>query len=246
MLLSAGSGRRRAFRRWQPSGSSSPSEPSLASDARTLAPKLFNSIRGSRQPTGPASVRGPSSCAPRASWTSRAERGRLDLVPARERMAVACRRHDMSSTQHACFGPVSATDLERTGTSRTSRECADGDDDSTSCLSALDIADGVGGVAQCVRPIDDWCDLPGFDELVQDEQVLGILLCDERAQLLAHEWRTSAADLTAHAGPTATAFAADDDERPCAGESARIRDGRVAADVEDQVEVRPLGEIVGV
>ena len=59
MLLSAGSGRRQAFRRWQPSGSSSPSEPFLASDARTLAPKLFNSIRGPVEPTGPASV-GPA------------------------------------------------------------------------------------------------------------------------------------------------------------------------------------------
>ena len=49
MLLSAGSGRRRAFRRWQPSGSSSPSEPFLASDARTLAPKLFNSISACNQ-----------------------------------------------------------------------------------------------------------------------------------------------------------------------------------------------------
>lgn len=59
MLLSAGLGRRRAVRRWQPSGSSSPSEPSLASDARTLAPKLLNSIGGPVEPTGPASV-GPA------------------------------------------------------------------------------------------------------------------------------------------------------------------------------------------
>ena len=49
MLLSAGLGRRRAFRRWQPSGSSSTSEPSLASDARTLAPKSFNSISACNQ-----------------------------------------------------------------------------------------------------------------------------------------------------------------------------------------------------
>ena len=40
MLLSAGSGRRQAFRRWQPLGSSSPSEPFLASDPRTHVLRL--------------------------------------------------------------------------------------------------------------------------------------------------------------------------------------------------------------
>ena len=80
MLLSAGSGRRRAFRRWQPSGSSSPSEPSLASDARTLAPKLFNSIRGPVEPTGPASV-GPAPRRPELADRERrsaAEAARID------------------------------------------------------------------------------------------------------------------------------------------------------------------------
>src|SRR5947209_7249377 len=51
------------------------------------------------------------------------------------------------------------------------------------------------------------------------------------------------ADLTAHSCPAFTAFAADDDECPLAGQSAPDpRERRVAADVENQVVARPQVE----
>src|SRR3712207_1875400 len=61
------------------------------------------------------------------------------------------------------------------------------DDDFPSSASLLQIADGLGDLAQRVGAVDDRCDLPGFDELLEDEHVLVILLIDERPQLLANE-----------------------------------------------------------
>jgi hypothetical protein len=44
-----------------------------------------------------------------------------------------------------------------------------------------------GGLGQQVRPVDDRCELPGFDELLEEDKVLVVLPGDERAQLLVHE-----------------------------------------------------------
>ena len=66
------------------------------------------------------------------------------------------------------------------------------------------------------------CDLPGFDELLQDHQILVVLLVDERAQLLAHErGQQERADLAIGASePPSSPFASDDDEGPPGGKGA--------------------------
>jgi hypothetical protein len=62
-----------------------------------------------------------------------------------------------------------------------------GDDDFSLSVSLLQVPDGLGDLAQRVRPVDDRCDLAGFDELLKEDQVLVVLRGDECAQLLAHE-----------------------------------------------------------
>ena len=47
-----------------------------------------------------------------------------------------------------------------------------GDDDILSVVSLIQIPDGLGDLAQRVRPVADRCDLPGFDELLEDDQML--------------------------------------------------------------------------
>jgi len=64
---------------------------------------------------------------------------------------------------------------------------SDGDDDLSSGVPLFQIPDGFGGLAQRVRLIDDRRDLAVLDELLEHDQVLAVLLRDERAQLLAHE-----------------------------------------------------------
>ncbi len=39
-------------------------------------------------------------------------------------------------------------------------------------MSAFDVTEGRRGVAQRVRPVDDRRELPGFNELLQNDQVL--------------------------------------------------------------------------
>ena len=47
-----------------------------------------------------------------------------------------------------------------------------GDDDILSVVSLFQIPDCLGDLAQRVRPVADRCDLPGFDELLEDDQML--------------------------------------------------------------------------
>src|SRR5215204_3832317 len=63
-----------------------------------------------------------------------------------------------------------------------------GDDDFSSSVSFFQIPDGLGDLGERVRPVDDRCYLSGFDELLEDEHVLVVLLVNECASLLAHEW----------------------------------------------------------
>src|SRR5260370_32817753 len=66
---------------------------------------------------------------------------------------------------------------------------SEGDDDLSPGVPLLQVADGLGDLAQRVRPVDDRCDLSGFDELGEDDQVLVVLLADERRQLLPRRSR---------------------------------------------------------
>ena len=47
-----------------------------------------------------------------------------------------------------------------------------GDDDILSIVFLFQIPDGLGDLAQRVRPVADRCDPPGFDELIEDDQML--------------------------------------------------------------------------
>jgi len=62
-----------------------------------------------------------------------------------------------------------------------------GDDGLALGMSLSDMTDGLSGLAQRVRLVDNRCDLPGLNELLQSRQVLRAVHRDERAQLLADE-----------------------------------------------------------
>ena len=100
-----------------------------------------------------------------------------------------------------------------------------GDDDFSSGVSLFEITDGFGHLAQRVRPVDDRCDLAGFDEVLESDQVLVVLCGDERAKLLAHErGQHERAELAIGASePPSARFASDDDEGPLGARARRRR-----------------------
>ena len=51
-----------------------------------------------------------------------------------------------------------------------------GDDDFSLSVSFFQIPDGFGDLAQRVGTVDDRCELAGFDELLEGEHVLVVLL----------------------------------------------------------------------
>src|SRR5215217_872050 len=89
-----------------------------------------------------------------------------------------------------------------------------GDDDFSLSVTFFQITDGPGYLGKWVSPVDDRCDLPRFDELLEDEHVLVVLLVNECAQLLAHERRQHhRPDLAIGASePPSSPFASGDDE----------------------------------
>src|SRR5918995_2094978 len=106
-------------------------------------------------------------------------------------------------------------------------------------MALLQITNGLWDLGERVRPVDDRCELAGFDEVLEDDQVLVVLRRDERPQLLAHErGQHERAELAICASePPSSPFASSDDEGPFGGESApEACQRRVPADVEDQVE----------
>src|SRR5215212_5862364 len=113
-----------------------------------------------------------------------------------------------------------------------------GDDDFSSSVSFFKITDGLWDLAQRVRPVDDRCDLTEFDELLEDEHVLVVLLVNECAQLLAHErGQHHRPDLAICATePPSSPFAAYDDESSLEGEGPPQACQRgVPPDVEDHI-----------
>src|SRR5215210_3279492 len=123
-----------------------------------------------------------------------------------------------------------------------------GDDDFSSRVPFYQIPDGLGDLAQRVGSVDDRCDLPGFDELLEDDQILVVLLVDERAQLLAHErGEHHRPELAIGASePPSSPFASNDDEGPPGGEGApEACQPGVPADVQDHVVALPaFGEVL--
>ena len=51
------------------------------------------------------------------------------------------------------------------------RRSSYGDCDFSAGVSLSEVVDGFGGLAQWVGPVDDWCDLAGFQEF-EGEQVI--------------------------------------------------------------------------
>ena len=97
-----------------------------------------------------------------------------------------------------------------------------GDDEFTLSVSLLQIPDGLWNLGERVRPVDDWGELAGFDEILEDDHVLVVLLADECAQLLAHErGQHHRPELTINASePPSSPFAFNDDESSLGGEGA--------------------------
>src|SRR5919202_3777702 len=53
------------------------------------------------------------------------------------------------------------------------------DDDFSSGVSLFEVADGLWNLGERVSPVDHWCNLPEFDDLLENDQVLVVLLIDE-------------------------------------------------------------------
>src|SRR5207245_9633606 len=66
---------------------------------------------------------------------------------------------------------------------------SDTDDNRSSRMAFSDMSERLGGITQRVSCVDDRCDLAGFDELLQDEQVRSVGKFDGRTQLPALEHR---------------------------------------------------------
>src|SRR6266576_2847960 len=79
--------------------------------------------------------------------------------------------------------PVSSTLLP------TTRFVSDTDDNRSSRMSFSDMSERLAGSTQRVSCVGDRCDLSGFDDLLQDEQVRSVGKFDGRTQLLALEDR---------------------------------------------------------
>src|SRR5918998_4663120 len=97
---------------------------------------------------------------------------------------------------------------------------SDGDEDFSFSVSSFQIPHGFGDLGERVGTVDDRCDLPGFDELLEDQHVLVVLLVDERAQLLTHQrGQHHRPELAICAPePPSSPFASNDDEGPPGGE----------------------------
>src|SRR5215218_8382048 len=117
-----------------------------------------------------------------------------------------------------------------------------GEDDFPSSVPFCQIPYGLRSLGERVGPVDDRCELAGFDELLEQDKVLAVLSCDERPQLLAHEpgqYRRPQLAIGA-SEPPSSPFAPDDDEGSLRGKDAtEARQRRVPADVQDQV-IAPL------
>src|SRR5215212_7977103 len=128
--------------------------------------------------------------------------------------------------------------LPRTPVNRPSGFASHGDDDFPLSVPFFQIPDGLWGLGERVGPVDDRGEPAGFDELLEEDQVLAVLPCDERPQLLVHEpgqYRRPQLAIGASEPPSST-FAPDDDEGSLEGEGApETRQRRVPADVQDQV-----------
>src|ERR1700750_3310686 len=100
------------------------------------------------------------------------------------------------------------------------RAASDGDDDLSAGVALLHVPDGVGCLAQRVRPVDDRRHLAGLDELVEPEQGGCVLRDYDRGQSLRDEPRDYGCPQAAveSAEPPAAGLAPDDDQRPAAGE----------------------------
>src|ERR1700682_6550346 len=85
--------------------------------------------------------------------------------------------------------PVTRTTLPAIGSAPAIVRASDGDDHRSSGVSSSDMSDCRCRPTQRVPSVDDWFDLPGFDELLQGDQVLSVLKLDGWAQLLVAELR---------------------------------------------------------
>jgi hypothetical protein len=87
-------------------------------------------------------------------------------IPVARAVASLSTTHRLHTSDHA---PRRADFLEH-----ATVNVLQGDDDFSPSVSALDVAESRRGLVQRVLPVDDRSKLPGFDKLLQDDQVLMI------------------------------------------------------------------------
>src|SRR2546421_2930796 len=125
---------------------------------------------------------------------------------------------------------------------------SDGDDNRSARMSLSDMSDCLGCPTQWVGSVDDRRDLPGFDQFLQDDEVLSVLKFDGRTTLLAHELRHSGCfdDGTHGAEPTTTRRSIVGVQPSGGGERMSGVGQRMVPDVvEDEVVALPtLGEVL--
>ena len=115
------------------------------------------------------------------SWFARAKHAWSERVTIRSEL-VLC-GHLGLATGDARSAREAGADVGGLSRARVS----DGDDDLSLGVSFSLVPEGLRQFAQLVAPIDDRRDLSGFDELLQDGQVLPVVPDDEHARSLAHE-----------------------------------------------------------
>jgi dihydrofolate reductase len=117
-----------------------------------------------------------SSCSSRPSWWA----GGHGLFRTTPGWISSCWRSAVSTT-------ASCTSATEPRSSSDRGRHSDSDDDLPSHLSRFQIADRLGNLAQRECPVDDRRDLPGFDEVLQDDQAVTWILGAAEGMQVAHE-----------------------------------------------------------
>ena len=72
---------------------------------------------------------------------------------------------------------------------RRNRVGSDGHHDRAPSVASRDVTDRRGSLCQWVGPVDHGSHFPGFDQILQGNQVVAVLCLDGRARLLANDHR---------------------------------------------------------
>src|SRR5215216_3090309 len=161
----------------------------------------------------------PAACRPSCgppSWRS----GRPTRATSGAARRCSCTSSSTTSATSAPTGTCPGSRPSWTATAGDRPGGSDGDHDLPSGVAGLQVADGLGRLAQLVGPVDHRRDLARLDEPPQEPQVVPALLGLEQGEALAHQREQDQRldQAVQGADPAAVGLAAARDQHPPGGE----------------------------